>query len=178
MDKKVEKAFLDSLEMGQDQAKLNMLEAGCPFKSVTRLYNQLSIRYGLINTPEERAKIVNDVCRNKNLKAKRSFDRAITTIQSRGSGINEKSAASLIRAWCRRNNQDYYVAPPRKKTRNPFKQKFYQALLDNPMMTEKELKALIRSLPVRYRKNPTKELPRWNEMRSLVNQIVERPNDD
>ena len=97
-------AFDDAIagDQSEDDVKMAMINAGASFKNVTRLYNQYMVDAGLVVSKEEKAEIVEKILsKASKLDEEEGFKKVVTAIAEKASGVNEKSAAALIRAWAK-----------------------------------------------------------------------------
>ena len=125
----------------EDSIKMSMIGAGATFKNVTRLYNQYLIDAGMAISKEEKDEIVAQVLDvdDLDISTETGFESAVAEIVEGGTGITDKSAASLIRAWAKKNEVESWKKPKGEGAqRNSFVHKFYDALAANPSMTEDE----------------------------------------
>ena len=143
-DDKIRPAFDQAVSAGQgeDDVKMAMIQAGASFKTVTRLYNQYMVDAGLAVSKEEKTEIVEKVAsKAKALDTEEGFTKAVNALVEKAAGVNEKSAASLIRAWAKSQDPAVEVYKKQKgggEGRTGFKARFYTALVANPKMTKEE----------------------------------------
>ena len=162
-------------ELDEDETKLSMIQAGATFKNVTRLFNTLMIENGFAISKEERDEIVADVLTGSDLSTEEGFDSASAELVSRVKGATERSAAALIRAHGKKNEVEVYAKPKVSAApRNPFVTSFHSALIENPSMTEEELRELIAGLDEAHQTNPLRWFSQHNNIRKTVNSVVER----
>ncbi len=142
-------AFDDAVagDQSEDDVKMAMINAGASFKNVTRLYNQYMVDAGLVVSKEEKAEIVDKILsKATGLETEDGFKKVVTAIAAKASGVNEKSAAALVRSWAKTANgegEDGIETWKKPKGtgagRSGFKAKFYAALVANPLMTKDEV---------------------------------------
>lgn len=146
-NQKIKDAFEAAVnaEKNEDQIKMDMIKAGCPFKSVAKMYNDLQVEAGLVSSKEERNAILDKALKEKDLTSEKVFDKAVGTIVEKVKGANEKSAAALIRAWAKKNEVECFVKPKAESGggRSGFASGFYAWLAKNPKSTAAQAKAFI-----------------------------------
>ena len=158
----------------EDDVKMAMIGAGATFKNVTRLFNQYSVDAGLVMSKAEKDEAVKKiVSKAKNLDTEEGFNKTVAAIVEATKGVNDKSAAALIRAWAK--SQDPAVetwAKPKSAggSREGFRSRFYDALVANPEMTKEQCHDFIvndqDSSP-----NKLKHEANFQGMRGLANRI-------
>ena len=134
-------AFDESVaeEKGEEETKIAMIGAGAKFKNVTRLYNEFMVDAGFVMAKEDKDKVVNDVLTGADVSTEESFNAAISALVDGIKGATERSAASLIRAFAKKNDIEVFKKTKASGgTRNNVISDFYNELLNNPAMTEKE----------------------------------------
>jgi hypothetical protein len=97
-------AFNDAVAGGktEDDIKMAMIGVGATFKNVTRLYNQYMVDAGLSMSKAEKDEAVTKiVSKAKKLETEEGFNKTVAAIVEATKGVNEKSAAALIRAWAK-----------------------------------------------------------------------------
>jgi len=128
---------------GEDDVKMAMITAGASFKGVTRLYNQYMVDAGFAVSKEEKDEIVGKILTKASaLDQEEGFKKVIAAIVDKAAGVNEKSAAALIRSWAKTQDPAIECWKKPKGTgegRTGFKSKFYAALVANPAMTKEEV---------------------------------------
>lgn len=139
-------AFDDGVagDQSEDDIKMGMIQAGASFKNVTRLYNQYMVDAGLVVSKEEKTEIVDKILsKATGLETEDGFKKVVASIAAKASGVNEKSAAALVRSWAKTANgegEDGIETWKKPKGegagRSGFKAKFYAALVANPQMTK------------------------------------------
>jgi len=128
-----------SNEKEEDDVKMQMIGAGATFKNVTRLYNQFMIDAGMAISKADRNQIVDDTLADMDLDTEEAFDAAVKALVEAITGSTDRSAASLIRAFGKKNDIQVYTKPKSEGgSRNQFVHRFYDALVANPGMTEQE----------------------------------------
>jgi hypothetical protein len=170
----VRKAFTDAVaaEKSEDEIKINMIAAGAKFKNVTRIFNELMVEAGLAISKEDKDKIVSDACAEVDLSTEEGFDAAVAKVNGAIESTNEKGAATMIRAYARKNKIEFYKKPKKEGgTRTTFLSDFYAALLENPSMTEEEAHQFIVD-------HGTANTLRWEKshqkVRQLANDLVKK----
>ena len=170
-------AFVDAMEAekSEDEVKMAMIQAGCPFKKVAKMYNQFLVDAGLANSKEERTQLLDKTLAGKDLSDEKVFNKAVATLVEKGKGINEKSAAAMIRSWGKKNDVEVYAKPKGEGGgRTGFASLFYDWLLENPKCTKEEAADFIHG---RNGNEPTSENVKRHEshylaIASLVNKAA------
>jgi len=145
-DTKIYNAFVDAVEAekSEDEVKMAMIQAGCPFKKVAKLYNDYLVESGMANSKEERQQLLDKTLGGKDLSEEKVFNKCVTTLVEKGKNINEKAAAAMIRGWAKKNDVECYAKPKGEGTgRSGFASLFYDWLLENPKCTKDEASAYI-----------------------------------
>lgn len=162
-------------DKSEDDIKMAMIGAGATFKNVTRLYNEYMVETGLAMTREAKAELVESTVtlKSTDLTTEDGFGKAVARIAEKGTNISEASAASLVRAYAKKNEMECYAKPKGSgAVRNPFVQNFHAALIANPNMDEDGLRAVIAELEPQQQVNPTRWFNQHNAIRKMVNQIA------
>lgn len=132
--------FAVSEEKDEDSIKLAMITAGATFKSVTRLYNKFMIEAGLAISKQDRNELIENTLSGKSFDDEESFDSAVVDLVEAISGTTERSAASIIRAYAKKN--DLTVFAKEKSTgegnHTGFRARYYDFLVDTPDCTPKQ----------------------------------------
>ena len=137
----VREAFAAAVKAGksEDEVKIDMISAGAKFKNVGKLYNEMMIEAGLAISKDEKDKIVADAATDADLSTEEGFDAAVAKINDAIESTNEKGAATMLRAYARKNKIDFFKKPKKEGgKRTTFLTDFYAALVENPNMTEEE----------------------------------------
>jgi hypothetical protein len=164
-------AGVDS-DKGEDEVKMDMIGAGATFKNVTRLYNQYMIDTGRSMSKEAKTTLLDDNLNDAPLDTEEGFKAAVAVVVKKGKNVTDGSAASLIRAWAKKNETECYKAPASEGTRNPFVPNYHKALIANPAMTEQGLKDVIEALEKdEWKVNPTRWFNQQNAIRKMVNAV-------
>lgn len=164
----IRKAFDDNQGKDEEEVKMAMLHAGAKIKAVTRLYNQYMIDSGLLASKEEKDEALDSVCTDVDLTDEDAFNVAIEQITEKVTGATEASAATMIRAWARRNEVECWKKPAGESRRSGFRFKFYEELKKNPGMTAAEAKALGDE---HGSENDKKAFTHYQAIRELVNAV-------
>ena len=173
---KILDSFNVSIDAGkeEDDIKMDMIGAGATFKNVTRLYNDYMVQSGRAMTKEAKSEVVETSVKDVALASEEGFDSAVAAVVKGSKGVNEKSAAGLVRAWAKKAEVECYAKPKGSgATRNPFVNNFHAALIENPNMDEAGLKAVIAGLEEKQQINPTRWFNQHNSIRKMVNKIAE-----
>ena len=81
----------------------------------------------------------------------------------------------MVRAYAKKLEMPCFKAPTGDGTpRNPFVTLFHEALINDPDMTEQDLRDLIASLDEDYQVNPNRWFNQHNNIRKTVNKVAER----
>ena len=167
-------AFNAATEAGKegDDVKMEMIKAGAAFKSVTNLFNKYMIDSGKAMSGDQKKELLDKSLDDAVLDTEEGFAAAVKVIVDKGTNVNDKSAAGMVRAWAKKAEVECYKAPASEGTRNPFIPIFHKALVANPQMTEDELKGIIGGLEKdEWKVNPTRWLTVHNNTRVLANTI-------
>ncbi|MCP4321365.1 MAG: hypothetical protein GY804_02955 [Alphaproteobacteria bacterium] len=131
-------------ELAEDDTKMRMISSGATFKNVTRLYNQFMIDAGFAISKEDRNKAVEDTLEGREFDTEELFDEAVAALVEAVKGSTERSAAALVRSYCKKNELDIFAKP--KSTgngRTSFASKYYDLLKSNPGISKEEATAYI-----------------------------------
>jgi hypothetical protein len=140
-DSKIYDAFVNAVEAekSEDEVKMAMIQAGCPFKKVAKLYNDYLVEAGMANSKEERQALLDKTLGGKDLTDEKVFNKVVTTLIEKGKNINEKAAAAMVRGWAKKNDVECYTKPKGEGSgRTGFASLFYDWLLENPKCTKEE----------------------------------------
>lgn len=165
-DLAIRKAFDDNSGADEEVVKMAMLHAGAKIKSVTRLYNQFMIDSGLMASKEEKDDALDAACKDVELTDEDSFDAVVADLAKSITGATETSAATMVRAWAKRNEVEVWAKPKGESRRSGFRFKFYEALQANPAMTSAEAKAFGDE---HGSENDKKAFSHYQAIRELVN---------
>jgi hypothetical protein len=155
-----------------DDVKMEMIKAGAAFKSVTNLFNKFMVDSGKAMSTDQKKDLLDKNLDDAILDTEDGFKAAVKVIAEKGINVNATSAASLIRAWAKKNEAECWKAPAAEGTRNPFIPMFHKELIKNPRMTEDQLKGLIAGLEKdEWKVNPTRWITVHNNTRVLANTI-------
>ena len=168
-DQAVRAAFDENVGQDEETTKMAMLQAGCKIKSVTRLYNQFMIDSGLSASKEEKDKVLDVELTDVELTDEETFNEKITAIAAAVTGATDKSAATMIRAWCRANEVECFKKVAGATRRSGFRFEFYDALRASPNMTAAEAAALITE---KGSDNDNKAASHYQAIRELVNAVA------
>jgi hypothetical protein len=172
------KAAFDSAlgaEKGEDDTKMDMIQAGATFKNVTRLFNAYMIESGLAISATDRKAAVDTTLEGMDLSTEEGFDAAVTAVISAVMGATERSASALVRAFGKKSDLEVFAKPKTEGgARNPFSTNFHAALVENPSMDEEGLKAIIAALSPEHQVNPQRWFSMHNNIRKTVNAVVEK----
>ena len=145
IDSAIGQAFIKAMDEGksEDMVKMDMIQAGSKFKTVTREYNQLMVDTGRSASPERKSELVMSAVADNNMSTEEGFDAAVKYITGAESSISEKQAAASIRAYCRKNDIEVYKKPKGTGSgKSGFASEFYAYLAAEPR-TEEEARAYI-----------------------------------
>ena len=128
----------------EDDIKLDMIQAGATFKTVTRLYNQFMIDAGLAISKEDRQDAIAEALEGKEFETEEDFDLAVASLVESVKGTTERSAAALVRAYAKKNEVGYFTKPKATPgAATGFVALFHDFLVSNPLMEEAEVKAYV-----------------------------------
>jgi len=132
-------------EKTEDGIKMDMVAAGATFKNVTRLYNQFMIDAGFAISKADRAAAVDTAMTGlEDLDTEEGFSAAVEALVNGVQGTSEKSAAGLVRAYCKKNELEVYKKPKAEgKGRGGFASDYYEFLASNPTMSAEEATAYV-----------------------------------
>lgn len=143
----IREAFDDMVEdsHSEDEVKLAMINAGAKFSNVTRLYTQYMVDAGLAMSKDEKQELTDKILADSDVSTEEGFIEARDALVEDGTNISEKQAASIIRAYAKKNDLEIWKARPGGGGggRLGFRGALYDALRANPSMTEKELNDMI-----------------------------------
>ena len=162
----------DDIDAVADDVKLAMISAGATFKNVTRLYNQFMIDAGFAISVADRKEIVSEILEGIDLDTDELFTAAVDAIVESVKGATAKSAAAMIRAFAKKSETPCYAAPKSENTRNPFVVLFHDGLVENPDMSEDDLRELIGNLNEAHQINPLRWFNQHNNIRKTVNAVA------
>jgi hypothetical protein len=133
IQEKIQEAFTASTEANksEDDVKMAMIQAGASFKNVARLYNAMMIDAGLAISKEDRDAIVKECIQKHDVSHEDGFDIAVDFLVEKLTDSTIRSAAALIRGFCRKNEMPYFV--PEKETGNGttgFTKRYLQWVVD------------------------------------------------
>lgn len=176
LESAVGQAFVEGFDNNKtdNEIKLDMIQAGASFSSVTRQFNQLMIDTGRAMAKKDRDEIVNSTLIDcEGLETEEGFDGAVESLIDQITGATEKSAAALIRSWAKRNEVEVYKKP-KGVAKVGFASKFYDALRSNPEMTADEATAFINGEDGHEATsdNVKKHMSHYQAIRALVNDIA------
>lgn len=165
---KIRAAFDDNQGQDEEIVKMAMLQSGCKIKAVTRLYNQFMIDSGLMASKEEKDEVLDRILADLDLTDEDTFSGAVEAVAAEVTGATESSAATLIRAYCRREEVECWKKPIGESRRSGFRFKFYDALIANPAMSSVQLKELCGEFGS---DNDKKAISHYQAIRELINTI-------
>ena len=111
----------------EDEVKMQMIAAGSTFKSVTRQFNELMISTDRAMSKKDKDEAIEIVCSEYDLSDENDFKTAVAQIGSEVTGSTDKSAASEIRAYAKKNELDVWKKP-KGEGRTGFSSSFYEYL--------------------------------------------------
>jgi len=160
-------------DSAEDDVKLAMIQAGATFSNVTRLYNQYMIDSGLAMSKEDRNSVMDNILTGKSLDTEETLTDAIVSVVNEVTGVTDKSASAMVRAWAKKNEVECFKRPKGSgAVRNPFVQNFHNALIENPHLTKEELQNIINGLPAEQQSNPQRWFTQHDNIRKVVNTIA------
>ncbi len=112
-EEKIKAAFEDavSADKTDDEVKMVMIQNGASFKNVTRLYNQFMIDAGLAVSKEDKDASVAKVCEGQDLTSEEVFAGICSDLVANVTGATERSAASWIRSYAKKNELECWKKP-------------------------------------------------------------------
>lgn len=171
----IREAFDAAIAAGKDNdmVKIDLIVAGAKFKQATKIYNELMVEAGLSVSKEEKDEILANACAEVNLDTEDGFNTAVSAVNTAIESTNEKGAAAMVRAYARKHEMECYKKPKSEGsgTRTTFLGDYYNALIENPKMTEEEAHEFIVE-------HGTKNTVRWEKThqraRAMANNIAEK----
>jgi hypothetical protein len=143
----IRNAFDEAIESAkeEDSVKMDMIGAGATFKNVTRLYNQYMIDAGLQVSKEEKEEIITNTLEGADLASEEGFAAAIDALVDSLTGATERSAASIVRSYGKKNKLEIYAKPKSGggAGRSSFANSYYDFLAGNPTMPRDEANAFV-----------------------------------
>jgi len=143
-EEQIYSAFKTSYESGvsEDDVKMAMIAAGCPFKAVTRLFNKFMVDAGFAISKEAKDELVSNAINGQDMSVEENYTAAVDAIVAANPNINERGAGTMIHAYCRKNELPCFKKAATKSEgkgrSSSFVHRFYDALVANPSMTEEE----------------------------------------
>jgi len=165
-EEEIKRLFVSEMSINKDDhenVKKRLVEEGVPFKSVTRLFNSLSIEYGYALSKENREAIIQFALANKKLNTKRLFEGRIKVLSNKLINVNKKGAAIIIRNYAKNHCLDIYCPPVKiTEARVSFHNQFCTFVLENPKATEaKVIKYLTKGRAEYIQRNLKNYLAIW-----------------
>ena len=179
LEAKINAAFTkaNTAKKDEDAIKMDMINAGATFKNVARLYSAFRVGAGIDIAPADRKALVEKTLEGQKFETEEDFGKCVTSLTAAittEKGGSDKSSASLIRAYAKKNDATVYAKPKGEGgSRNPFVTNFHTALIANPQMTEQGLRDIISALDEQDRVNPTRWFAQHNNIRKTANKIAE-----
>ena len=133
---------------GEDEIKLDMIQSGATFKTVTRLYNQFMIDAGLAISKEDRNNAIAEALEGKEFGSEEDFDLAVDSLVVSVKGTTERSAAALVRAYAKKNDLTYFTKPKVSAKINDINKMVCEYMLDKVEFNHEEIFNFIRSCKV------------------------------
>lgn len=164
---KIKDAFDDNIESDEDSIKMAMLQAGCKFKAVSRLYNQYMIDAGLLATKEEKTDAIVNALDSFDVSEEDGFGEAVSQVAESVSGVTGNSAATMIRSYCKREEIEVF-SKPKGVHSTGFRFKFYEELRSNPSMNAEEALVFIKE---HGSENDKRAYSHYQAIRKLVNEV-------
>ena len=169
-------AFDEAVEdsHSEDDVKLAMIQNGAKFSNVSRLYTQYMIDAGLAMSKEEKDSLVTDILEDADLSTEEGFTEARDAMVEEGTNVSDKQAASIIRAYARKNELEVWKAPKGTGERKAgFRDAFYAALVENPNMTKEQADEMIKNHDLSTA-NVIRHESFWHSIRKLANSIASK----
>ncbi len=136
----IREAFSNGVEADkeEDSVLIDMIQAGCTFSAARRTYNRLMVEAGLALSKEDKDEIVSTAVGENDISTEEGFDAAVAYVDEAAESISFNTAGNLIRAYAKKNEIEVFKKPRGSGTRTTFLTHFYNALIENPNMTEEE----------------------------------------
>jgi hypothetical protein len=171
-------AFRAGIEsnLDEDAIKLSMIQAGDTFKTVAKNYSEFLVSEGLVESKESKEEKITDILSRFDVSDEQGFNAAVEEVVNAVKGVDARSAAGSIRYWCRKNEREYFTKPKAESGsgHSGFAKSFYNALIENPAMTEDEAFDLIlgRNGNDETSANVQKHASHYQGIRKLANAII------
>jgi hypothetical protein len=162
-----------SEEKSEDEIKLLMIQAGESFSSVTRTFNQFMVDSGLKMSKEDKEELLENAVGNADdITSEEGFNDVVNEIVENGTNVNDKQAASWVRAYAKRNDMEVWSKPKGSGPgRTGFRELLLKALEANPHMTKEECEAFVQGSPDASEAAKA-NMGRWQRFRLMANRIV------
>lgn len=163
-------------DLDEDSIKIEMISAGATFKNVTRLYNEFMIDAGMASSKEDKENAVKKAVEGNDVSTEEGFDAAVECIVFDLESVNERGAAAMIRAFCKKNEtpcfkkQKVASSTPRGDS---FSAKFREWIVENPMATKEDFDAFAKENGNENQNTPATKRYFMNIV-SMVNEIVKQ----
>ena len=168
IDVAIRASFDDNIDNDEETTKMAMLQAGCKIKSVSRLYNTFMVDSGQMASKEEKDTALDAALKDVDLSDEDTFNEAVTDLATSITGASEQSAATMVRAWAKRNEAECYAKPKGEGRSTGFIAKFHTALIADPEMNEKACKDFVHEHGT---ENTIRHITSYQKTRKLVNDI-------
>ena len=165
--------FEDAIEdfpTDHDAVKAQMVKEGVPFKSVTRVFNQLMIDTKRAFTKEGRDEVIRKVLNGRSMKTEKGFNGRVNALMVKIPGTTERSAGAMIRYYCKANDVPVYKRPARNmKPRVSFTKQFCDFLEANPFIKEEEVVKYLTTDRAKYiHRNMNTYMEIWRMVQAIV----------
>ena len=175
-DAKIREAFDSAIASNEkeDGIKMAMIMAGATFKNVARLYNTYLVDAGLAMSKEEKNELVGNILDSGDfdVSTQEGFEGAQTALVEQASGLTDRQAASIIRAWAKKNDVEAFKKPAGGGGgRTGFTSTLFDMLKGNPRMTKEEMHDILQSHP-EATENSRRIESFYQNVRQLCNDIV------
>lgn len=128
----------------EDEVKMAMITAGAKFKNVTRLYNQFMIEDGHAVSKADKDNAVAQLCEGQDLTDEVVFNGIIADLVANVQGTNDRGAASLIRAYAKKNEVECYKKPKGEGSgRSGFASQLYAFVGGSEARTKEDVTAFV-----------------------------------
>jgi hypothetical protein len=123
-----------------DSAKAQMVKEGVPFKSVTRVFNQLMVETGRTLSKDSKDKFIKKII-SRGVKTEKGFNSRVDELMAKIPGTTERSAGAAIRYFCKANRfSEIYKRPARNVApRVSFTKQFCDYVIANPNIDEGDI---------------------------------------
>lgn len=177
----VEQAFVDCYEAGkdEDEVMMAMVQTGeVKFKAVSKLYNNLSERFGYVTNKKQRAEIVADCIQGGSIADEVGLKAVIANVVELSKGVSDNAAKALVRHFAKKNELDIYKIP-KGEGRTNIRNELFEYIILNPTCTEADVVAFVKKNGTENMiKNADRYVGFWEWGCKIRNQAIDTLMDD